>query len=78
MEAVRTKEKSALCLELPEENRCLHFANILCGVIRGALEMIQMRVECRFEQDMLLGAEKNEIRVILKEILEDEAPPDDE
>jgi len=65
-------------VELPEENRGLHFANILCGVIRGALEMIQMRVECRFEQDMLLGADKNEIRITLKEILEDEAPPDDE
>ena len=65
-------------VELPERWSKLHFANILCGAIRGALEMIQMRVECYFEKDMLQGADTNEIRIILKEILEDEKPPNDE
>ena len=28
-------------VELPEEHSHLHFCNILCGVIRGALEMVR-------------------------------------
>jgi len=65
-------------VELPEAYGQLHFCNILCGVIRGALEMLLMRVECRFVKDMLKGDDTNEIRVVLKEILEEERPPDDE
>jgi len=65
-------------VELPESCAQLHFCNILCGVIRGALEMLLMRVECRFVKDMLRGDDTNEIRVVLKEILEEERPPDDE
>ena len=65
-------------VELPESCAHLHFSNILCGVIRGALEMLQMRVECKFVKDLLRGDETNEIRVVLKEILEEERPPDDE
>ena len=65
-------------VELPEGCGQLHFCNILCGVIRGALEMLLMRVECRFVKDMLKGDDVNEIRVVLKEMLEEERPPDDE
>ncbi len=43
----------------------LHFANILCGVIRGALEMIHMRVECKFVSDMLVGDAVNAIRCVV-------------
>ena len=28
-------------VELPEEHRSLWYSNILCGVIRGALEMVR-------------------------------------
>ena len=65
-------------VELPDSCAQLHFSNILCGVIRGALEMLQMRVECRFVRDTLHGDSENEIRVVLKEVLEEERPPDDD
>ena len=32
----------AMFVELPEEYRKLKYSNILCGVIRGALEMLQV------------------------------------
>ena len=46
--------------------------NMLCGVIRGALEMVQMRVECTLTKDALWGDEVTEMRVVLKEMMEEE------
>ena len=68
-------------VELPDDGRAqdeLWYSNILCGVIRGALEMVQMQVECRFLRDVLKGDEATELRVTLLRVLEDEMPPDDE
>jgi hypothetical protein len=31
-------------VELPDDCKGLHYCNVLCGVIRGALEMVQMSV----------------------------------
>lgn len=53
-------------VELPPQYQDLHYSNVLCGVIRGALEMVQLQVECRFIRDVLHGDETNEIRVELK------------
>ena len=53
-------------VELPPQFSELHYSNMLCGVIRGALEMVQMQVECRFMRDILRGDEANELRVELK------------
>ena len=61
-------------VELPESHQNLYFSNMLCGVIRGALEMVQNRVECFFVKDALRGDDTTEIRVVLKEILVDEIP----
>ena len=64
-------------VELPEQYSSLAYSNMLCGVLRGALEMVQMRVECTLTKDTLWGDEVTEIRVVLKEMIEEEAPPDD-
>ena len=61
-------------VELPEDATALHFSNILCGVIRGALEMVQLQVECSFVKDALKDGEPTELRVRLVRILEDEVP----
>eukprot|EP01113_Clastostelium_recurvatum_P049284 TRINITY_DN9109_c0_g1_i1.p1 TRINITY_DN9109_c0_g1~~TRINITY_DN9109_c0_g1_i1.p1 ORF type:complete len:192 (-),score=33.82 TRINITY_DN9109_c0_g1_i1:88-663(-) len=61
-------------VELPESYNKLWYANILCGVIRGALEMVQMKVEATYVKCVLHGHDASEIRVVLKEILTDEIP----
>jgi hypothetical protein len=81
-------------VELPEHLvRTLWYSNMLCGVIRGAFEMVptphcataaltlaqvQYRVETRFVKDTVRGDDATEIRVVLKEVLKDEAPFGDE
>ena len=57
-------------VELPPHYSSLLYSNVLCGVITGALEMVQMKVECRFVRDVLKGDDVNEIRVELKEMME--------
>ncbi|OQO11885.1 hypothetical protein B0A48_03612 [Cryoendolithus antarcticus] len=68
-------------VELPDDGRAqeeLWYSNILCGVLRGALEMVQMQVDVRFVSDVLRGNDTTEMRVTLLKYIEDEMPPDDE
>ena len=70
-------------VELPEDEqsggddlRRLKYSNLYCGVIRGALEQVNLKVECNIVRDTLKGDELNEIRVELKEVLADGAGDD--
>ena len=62
----------ATFVELPPTMEDLKYSNLLCGVIRGALGMINMKVTAEFVKDVLVGDETNEIRVTLEKITEDE------
>eukprot|EP00088_Acartia_fossae_P066472 TRINITY_DN82443_c0_g1_i1.p1 TRINITY_DN82443_c0_g1~~TRINITY_DN82443_c0_g1_i1.p1 ORF type:complete len:151 (+),score=4.08 TRINITY_DN82443_c0_g1_i1:47-454(+) len=66
-------------VELPDNVRGdLFYSNILCGVIRGALEMVQMQVETSFVTCSLKGDERTEIRVRLMKFLDEEVPVEDD
>lgn len=62
-------------VELPQERpRDLWYSQVLCGVIRGALQMVQMDTDVYFVKDVLRGDDRTEIRVKLNRILKDEVP----
>ena len=66
-------------VDLPDNYSGLLYSNMLCGVIRGALEMTQMKVVCKFISDSLRPNEEvTEIRVYLKEYLSEAVPINDE
>jgi trafficking protein particle complex subunit 3 len=56
-------------VELPPQYASLCYCNLLCGVIKGALEMIQLQVDCRFVRDVLKGDEVTEMRVELRGVM---------
>ncbi|GJQ70288.1 Bet3 [Trypoxylus dichotomus] len=61
-------------VELPDDLKGLKYCNVICGVIRGALEMVQMDVQSWIVQDQLKGDSNTEIRVKFIRRLEDAIP----
>ncbi|DBA00078.1 TPA: hypothetical protein N0F65_000369 [Lagenidium giganteum] len=55
----------------PSAYGVLWYSNVFCGVLRGALEMVQMRVDARFVKDVLQGDEVTEIRLEFKGMIEE-------
>lgn len=57
----------------------LWYSNIMCGIIRGALEMINMKVNASFVSDNLRDqGVQTEIRVQLIEVIQDKYDSDDD
>jgi len=56
-------------VELPPSLGDLCYSNLLCGVVRGALEELHMKVNVFFLKDTLKGDDSTEIRIELKQIL---------
>jgi trafficking protein particle complex subunit 3 len=52
----------------------LWYSNVLCGVVRGALEMVQYQVEAKFVSDVLRGDESTDMVVRLVRVLDEEVP----
>lgn len=52
----------------------LWYSQILCGVLRGALQMVQLDVECWFVKDLLRGDDCTEMKLKLNKFLKDEVP----
>ena len=50
--------------QLPASLSALSFSNILCGVVRGSLEMVQFKVKCTFASDTLHGHDASEVRTL--------------
>lgn len=54
--------------------RDLWYSQVLCGVLRGALQMVQMDVDVWFIKDTLRGDDATEMRLKLNKFLKDEVP----
>ncbi|KAL8449452.1 hypothetical protein Emed_003103 [Eimeria media] len=65
-------------VELPPSLANLNYCNLICGVIRGALEQLRMRVACYFVKDMLKGDDVYEIKLELKELMKEEFEDDED
>jgi len=50
-------------VELPEGAEGLLFSNVVCGVLRGALEVLRFKVTAEFTADVLRGDAETVIRV---------------
>ena len=63
-------------VELPEDGKFdnLSYSQVICGAIRGALEMLQMKVECFIKADQLKGDNATEIRIKFIERILDAVP----
>ena len=64
-------------VELPENGKLdqLNYSQVICGAIRGALEMVQLKVDCFVKSDQLKGESSlTEIRVKFLEIILDAVP----
>ena len=55
----------------------LWYSNVLCGLIMGSLEMVNIKVKATFAKDVLRGDESTEIKVQLIEIMKDVYEGDD-
>eukprot|EP00092_Neocalanus_flemingeri_P034532 GFUD01037552.1.p1 GENE.GFUD01037552.1~~GFUD01037552.1.p1 ORF type:complete len:180 (+),score=61.60 GFUD01037552.1:39-578(+) len=65
-------------VELPDNYADLQYSNILCGAIRGALEMVHIEVAAWFAQDNLKGDSVTELRVKFIRKVEDTVPAGDD
>lgn len=52
----------------------LWYSQILCGVLRGALQMVQLDCDIYFVKDVLRGDERTEMKLKLNKVLKDEVP----
>ncbi|KAL7564051.1 hypothetical protein ACA910_006956 [Epithemia clementina (nom. ined.)] len=63
-------------VELPEDRSELEYSQLLCGMVRGMLEMLQYDVTCKMTQSQLKGSEVNEMLIDLKQVLQEGAGED--
>ncbi|CAD2089236.1 trafficking protein particle complex subunit 3, putative [Plasmodium vinckei vinckei] len=72
--------ENPLCdfVELPKSLSSLNYCNLFCGVIKGALEQVRIRVTCYFVKDMLKGDDYYEMYIQLQEIMKEEILNDEE
>lgn len=54
-------------VQLPNDLESLQYNNIICGVIEGALDMINIQVECECVKDVLRGDPTTELKLLLIE-----------
>ena len=63
-------------VELPADYQDLQYSQLLAGMVRGMLEMLNFEAACSFAKSQLHGDDTNEITVVLQQVLQDGAGED--
>ena len=68
----------SLYVELPEYLEGLCYSNIICGIMRGMLEITGFEVKCEFIKDKMKGDDINDIKITLVKYIEERFIDDEE
>ena len=68
----------SLYVELPESLEGLCYSNIICGIMRGMLEITGFEVKCEFIKDKMKGDDINDIKITLVKYIEERFIDDEE
>ena len=68
----------SLYVELPESLEGLCYSNIICGIMRGMLEITGFEVKCEFIKDKMKGDDINDIKITLIKYIEERFIDDEE
>ena len=65
-------------VELPESLDGLCYSNIICGILRGMLEISGFEIQCEFVKDKMKGDEVNDLKITLVKYIEERFVDDEE
>jgi hypothetical protein len=65
-------------VELPESLEGLLYSNIICGMLRGMLEISGFEVTCEFVKDKMKGDDINDLKITLVKYIEERFIDDEE
>ena len=65
-------------VELPESLDGLCYSNIICGMLRGMLEISGFDIQCEFVKDKMKGDEVNDLKITLVKYIEERFVDDEE
>ena len=68
----------SLYVELPESLEGLCYSNIICGIMRGMLEITGFEVKCELIKDKMKGDDINDIKISLVKYIEERFIDDEE
>ncbi len=65
-------------VELPESLEGLCYSNVICGIMRGMLEICGYEVKCEFVKDKIKGDDNNDMKITLVKYIEERFIDDEE
>ena len=66
-----TENPISLYVELPESLEGLCYSNIICGIMRGMLEISGFEIKCEFAKDKMKGDDINDLKITLVKLIEE-------
>ena len=73
-----TQNPICLYVELPESLEGLCYSNIICGILRGMMEISGFEIQCEFAKDKMKGDDINDLKITLVKLIEERFIDDEE